>query len=96
MGYSSVIEEVVDARISRRWARWAYLGEKFRERHEHWMRYLLRRGVTVRTIQINNLDDPLLGDNDRDRMLVDYLERKSRRLGRHLDNRLLQRTQNNG
>ena len=89
MGYSAVIEEVVDARISRRWARWAYLGEKFRERHEHWMRYLLRRGVTVRTIQINNLDDPLLGDNDRDRLLVNYLERKSRRLGR-----LLQRTQN--
>ena len=91
MGYSAVIEEVVDARISRRWARWAYLGEKFRERHEHWMRYLLRRGVTVRTIQINNLDDPLLGDHDRDRLLVDYLERKSARVGR-----LLQRTQENG
>ena len=88
MGYETVIEEVVDARISRRWARWAYLGEQFRERHEGWMRYLLRRGVTVRTIQINNLDDPLLGDNDRDRILVDYLERKSKRLGR-----LLQRTQ---
>ena len=89
MGYNAVIEAVVDARISRRWARWAYLGEQFRERHEHWMRYLLRRGVTVRTIQINNLDDPLLGDNDRGRLLADYLERKSARVGR-----LLQRTQN--
>ena len=87
MGYEAVIEEVVDARISRRWARWAYLGEKFRERHEHWMRYLLRRGVTVRTIQINNLDDPLLGDRDREVLLADYLQRKSRRIGR-----LLQRT----
>ncbi len=91
MGYSAVIEEVVDARISRRWRRWAYMGDKFRERHEHWMRFLLRRGVTVRTIQINNLDDPLLGDNDRDRLLVDYLERKSARVGR-----LLQRTQVHG
>ena len=87
MGYSAVIEEVVDARIGRRWQRWAYLGEQFRERHEHWMRYLLRRGVTVRTIQINNLDDPLLGDRDREALLEDYLQRKSRRLGR-----LLQRT----
>ena len=89
MGYDAVIEEVVDARISRRWARWAYLGDKFRERHEHWMRYLLRRGVTVRTIQINNLDDPLLGDRDREALLEDYLGRKSRRISR-----LLQRTQN--
>ena len=83
-----MIEEVVDARISRRWARWAYLGEQFRERHEGWMRYLLRRGVTVRTIQINNLDDPLLGDRDREVLLTDYLQRKSKRLGR-----LLQRVQ---
>ena len=75
-----------DARIIRRWARWAYLGEKFRERHEHWMRYLLRRGVTVRTIQINCLDDPLLGDRDREALLEDYLGRKSRRLGRLLQN----------
>ena len=96
MGYDAVIEEVVDARISRRWARWAYLGEKFRERHEHWMRYLLRRGVTVRTIQINNLDDPVLGDRDRERLLAQYQERKAARLGRHLENRLLQRTQNGG
>ena len=87
MGYDTVIAEVVDARIGRRWSRWAYLGEKFRERHEHWMRYLLRRGVTVRTIQINNLDDPLLGDRDREVLLADYLQRKSRRIGR-----LLQRT----
>ena len=89
MGYDAVIEEVVDARISRRWARWAYLGEKFRERHEHWMRYLLRRGVTARTIQINCLDDPLLGDLDREALLEGYLGRKSRRISR-----LLERTQN--
>ena len=89
MGYDAVIEEVVDARISRRWARWAYLGDKFRERHEHWMRYLLRRGVTVRTIQINHLDDPLLGDLDREALLEGYLGRKSRRISR-----LLERTQN--
>ena len=89
MVYDEVIAVTLDARISRRWSRWAYLGEQFRERHEYWMRYLLRRGVAVRTIQINNLDDPLLGDNDRDRLLADYLERKSARVGR-----LLQRTQN--
>ena len=81
MVYDEVIAVTLDARISRRWSRWAYLGEQFRERHEYWMRYLLRRGVAVRTIQINNLDDPLLGDNDRDRLLADYLERKANRLG---------------
>ena len=53
------------------------------------MRYLLLRGVTVRTIQINHLDDPLLGDQDREALLDDYLGRKSRRISR-----LLQRTQN--
>ena len=85
MGYSAVIEEVVDARISRRWKRWAYLGNHLEERHEHWMRFLLRRGVTVRTIQINHLDDPLLGDLDREALLEGYLGRKSRRISRLLE-----------
>ena len=84
-----VSREVLDARIGRRWKRWAYLGDNLKERHEGWMRYILLRGVTVRTIQINNLDDPLLGDNDREMLLEDYLGRKSRRISR-----LLQRTQN--
>ena len=81
-----VSREALDSRIGRRWKRWAYLGDSFKERHEHWMRYLLRRGVTARTVQINNLDDPLLGDRDRERLLEDYLGRKSRRLGRLLQN----------
>lgn len=79
-----VSRETLDARIGRRWRRWAYLGDNFKERHEGWMRYILLRGVTVRTIQINNLDDPLLGDLDRERLLSDYQERKSKRIWRLL------------
>ena len=74
------MQSAEDSRIARRWLRWAYLGVEFKDRHAAWMTYIMRRGVSVRAVGQSGMDDPRLGDEDREALLEGYLARREGRV----------------